>query len=135
MAPCARDRQTQQAAGDRIDAVLPFLGHHLRRIAAVILRSQADEPQRHVAGLVVGIDDVGRQLPADELVVRHVDVERADHPVAIEIRVGVTQFAVVADNVCLVLGIPRHVEPQPRPTLAIVRRRQQPFNEFLIRSR
>ena len=72
-------------------------------------------------------DQVGGDLQLDEPVVRHVVVERLDDPVAVA-----PGFRVRLDRerVRLVLGVAGHVEPVPRPRLAVARRREQPVDDL-----
>ena len=71
-------------------------------------------------------ENVARKLFADKLVVRHIVIESVDHPVAIAPRVRHGEVGGFARGV----GVTGQIEPVPAPSLAIVRRRQQPFDQF-----
>ena len=89
---------------------------------------KAGGDQRLVRNLV---QLVAGELFGHEPVVRLVAVERVDHVVAIFPGVG----AVVVVNVAGAVGIARHVEPMPPPTLAVVRRGEQAIHYLLPRVR
>ena len=80
------------------DSLKPFFGMQSRRM-------------EQVAGNVL----------AHQLVVRHVSVERADHVVAILVRV----LCIVVELMATRFGIPDQIEPMSAPSLAEVRRLQQ----------
>ncbi len=70
----------------------------------------------------------------DELVERQVAVERVDDPVAIA--PGLGQLATGGAGLrvgVVVVGVADHVEPVPRPALAVGRRGQQPIDDLLER--
>ncbi len=129
----AGDRQSQQTPADDVHAVFPFVGHDLGRVSAVILRPHADEPERHAVWLLGLVHQVGRELQANEPVVRHIVVQSLDHPIAVEIGIRITQRIVVSHDVGLVLGVAGDVQPHPRPMLAEVRGSEQPFDDFPLR--
>ena len=88
------------------------------------------EPGRQT--LVVGRarQQIPGQLPRDELIERHVAVERVDDPVAPRPH--------VAHPVVLIpvgVGVARQVEPLDRHPLAVGRRGQQPIDDALVRPR
>ena len=87
------------------------------------------------AGDVVGLQEIGRELQLHEPVVGHVLIQGPDHPVAVQVGVGITKRAIVADDVGLVLAIARHVEPHARPVLAEVRRGQEVIDDPFVRIR
>ena len=75
---------------------------------------------------------VARQLVAgdlldDEPVVGQVAVQGVDHPVAVEPDETRLVFLVAVG-----VGVPSGVEPVPTPTLAVVRRGQQAFDDPLV---
>ena len=74
----------------------------------------------------VGGQQVAGDLLADELVVRHVAVERVDDPVAVAVHLRDRVVGVVAGGV----GVADDVEPVPAPPLAVGRRREQPSTTF-----
>ena len=74
-------------------------------------------PRQHVAG----------ELLDRELVVRHVGVDRGNHPIAIA--TGKRPRAILL--VAVAVGIAGQVEPVPPPALAEMRRSQQPIDEPL----
>ena len=82
-----------------------------------------------VAGLAVLVG--ARELQDDEAVVRHVGVERLDHPVAIAPGVADRAIAFQAAG----LAVAHQVEPVPAPALAVARIVEQPVDQFLVRVR
>ena len=121
VAPGTGDRQSEQSSSDGVDMILPLLGHHFRITASVILRPQANEPQRSVLQRFARRDQIGGKLQPNEIVIGHVVVERLDRPVSIEIRVGIQQRASVADDVSLIFRVTRNVQPEPRQSLPEMR--------------
>ena len=73
-------------------------------------------------------ESVAADVLDDELVVRQVDVEGADHVVAIAECVG----DVVVELVSGGLGVADQVEPVPGPALAVVRAGEQPIDQSLV---
>ena len=84
-------------------------------------------PDARVSSMLIAGD-----LRLHELVVRHVVVERLDHPVAIEIRVGIGAVAAAhrIEAARIVFGVARDVEPAAAPRLAVPRRREQPIHDL-----
>ena len=130
----ARDRQPEQSAADDIHAVVAFVGvRDLDRAVVVVPRTEAEKPERgqcpHAVALV---GEIGRELGANERVVRHVVVERFHDPVAIEVRVGIRiqAAALRIEAAVVVLAVARDVEPHASPRLAVLRRREQPIDHF-----
>ncbi len=71
---------------------------------------------------------IAGQLLDDELAVRHVPIECADHPIA-----PVPHVAMTVDMVAVRVGVTSQIQPLHRHALAIPRRIQQSINLFLIR--
>ena len=69
---------------------------------------------------------VAGQVLADELIVGHVVIESADQVVAILPGVGNCKVELVA----LRLGVAHHVEPMPRPALAIMGRVKEAIDDL-----
>jgi hypothetical protein len=78
--------------------------------------------------MVVRRELIACQLPAYELVVRHIGVERLDQEVAVV--VGMRPVVVLL--VTVRLGKPRHVHPMPCPALAVVRTGQQMLDQLTV---
>ena len=72
---------------------------------------------------------VAGQLLLDELVVRLVLIERANHVIAIAPR-GRT---LAVDRETIRFGESRQIQPVTRPSLAVTRIREQPVDDFLVR--
>ena len=83
----------------------------------------------------LAVQQISRQLRFDEAVVRHVVVERLDHPVAINIRAREWHVAAILgiQAAHIVFGIARHIQPVTAPALAVTRRRKQPVDHLLER--
>ena len=125
----ARDRHPQEAAGDDVDAIVAFVGAgDFDRAVVVVPRAEAEQAERrqHARPLRF-VDQVAGELGAHELVVRHVVVDRADDPIAIEIRVRIRRVAagLRVEAARIVFAVARDVEPFAAPRLAVLRRRQQ----------
>ena len=105
-----------------VHLVGPLIGreHRIGR-ADLVLRSTDDEARGRV-----GAEDVAAELLLQKNVVGFVGIERRDHPVAIG--PGVAPGPVHLEAVAL--GEPDDVEPVPRPSLAVVRRREQPVGQL-----
>ena len=75
--------------------------------------------------MVRGIDhQVGGELLAHELVVRHILVEGTDDPVAIYVGEGIAP-AGTPDEIALGVGISRDIQPMPPPAFAKSRRGEE----------
>ena len=70
-------------------------------------------------------------LLKEELIVRQVAVQRLDDPITVGPRVFAQRIVFVAPRV----GVTDDIEPMLRPTLAIVLRCQQPFDDLFISTR
>ena len=81
------------------------------------------------------VEQIGGELRGDELVVRQVVVERADHPVAIEmrVRVGIEAAPHRIEAAVVVFAVARDVEPHAAPGFAVARRREQAIDHLLER--
>ena len=135
VAAAAIDGQAQERLADRGDEPFQFLlaGKRPHGGRAVVVRRQivgpsARNPLAMTASGSSGSQHVAGNLPADELVVRHVRVERLDHEVAVLPGVGPKLVALEA----LALAVANDVEPVPGPALAVVRRVEQPIDQPLV---
>ena len=72
---------------------------------------------------------VAGQLLVHELIERLVGVERANHVVAILEGPGADRVLRCA---AFAVGVAGHVEPMPGPAFAVVRRREQPIDQFFV---
>ena len=122
------DRHAEHHPGGRIEdrVEIVVLGERgVRRFVVPDPQSQIaggdDRGGRRVVDLVAG------ELVRQELVVRHVRVERVDHPVAVAPGGGLLAVPLVAVR----LRVADKVEPVPAPALAVVRRREQAVDEAL----
>ncbi len=117
----AGDRQPQQAAGERVDAVVDLV--ELLAVA-VVHRPGGEEAQRRQIARSLSPPSIRSAAICcpDELVVRHVGVERVDDPVAVAEALRIEPGF---ERVGLVLAVAGHVEPVPGPPLAVVRRGEQ----------
>ncbi len=70
---------------------------------------------------------VARDLLDHELIERHVTVQSVDHPVAV-----LPHLAWCIDGVTVGIGVARHVEPVAAPSLAVVRRSEQPVDDAFV---
>ena len=100
-------------------------------VADEVPRPGGEEPERLDAVRRAGEQHVAGDLLLHEPRVRLVGVERADDVVAV--RPGVRPRLVLV--VAVRLAEVDDVEPVPRPPLAVVRRREQPVDQLLVRVR
>ena len=122
----AVDRETDERLPDRADDLLEFIlpRGFLHELAAAhdrVVQPGDEEADRLLPGWVTRLEHVASDLHPHKLVVRHVVVQRADHPVAI-------RPEVVADVVPLetvALSEPREIQPVPAPAFAVVRRAEE----------
>ncbi len=128
--------EAQEAAAHRVHAVVALVGvGDLDRAVVVVPRPQPQEPERRqVAHAIAALEQVGGKLRGDELVVGQVVVERANHPVAIEVRIGIGIEAAAhrIEAAVVVFAVARHVEPHAAPRLAVAGRRQQAVDDLLV---
>ena len=115
----ARDGQPHQPARHHVDPVVDDVVRVVEEPPAE--RQEAHRRQR--PAVVARRQQVGGELLDDELVVRHVLVERADDVVAVGVRRTGSRRSSVED-VPLGVGVAGHVEPVPAPALAVVRARR-----------
>ena len=127
VAASASERQPQQSGADRRDHVVefvvpvaqPLIDHQLVR-----QRRECSRREKSRGGHRLGIlwlIFIPGELPTHELVKRQVFVQRTNDEVAVSIslRSVAIRFLPVA------VRIPRHVEPMPPPTLAVMWRIEQ----------
>ena len=103
--------------GLRVPSFIPRTAHEQAGTDDAVARHRF----QHIAG----------DLLLHEPVVGLVVVEALDDVVAIVPRVVAQPVVLEA----LALGISRHIQPMPPPSLPVARRRQQPFHQPLVRAR
>ena len=125
VAPRAADGERHRAAQDDIEAVVNDVILVVEKTAA-----QREEAERgDVPRFSAGAGHVAGDLAREELIVRHVLIQRTDDPVAIRPRKRILA-ALAAREVAAVVGIARHVEPVASPALAVTRRSEQAIDHF-----
>ena len=122
----AADRHAEHHPGrhvkDRVQIVV--LGERrVRRLVVPDPESQVARGDDRRRGRVV--EFVAGELMGQELVIRHVRVERVDHPVAVAPRGGFLAVALVAVR----LRVAHEIEPVPSPAFAVVGRCQQAVDQ------
>ena len=126
----ARHGQPEEATSQGVDAVVELVGGGLGGVGVlVILRSEPEEAEGDAAvvrRLASFFKLVTGELELDEAIVGEVVVERSDHPVAIAISARVW---LGGESVRLVLGVSSDVEPITSPTLPVVWRGEQAFDD------
>ena len=126
--------EAQEPARRDVDAVVALVGARHRRIGDVVVPGTAPEKaQRGDGALAFGLlQQVARDLRLDEEVVGHVAVEGLDHPVALDVGVGVALASRTARRqpAGVVLAEAGHVQPVPAPALAVVGGGQQPLDDL-----
>ncbi len=134
VAPGAADRQAQHAAAHGIDAVVALVGAgNLHRPVVVVPRPESEKTEgRELSHALVLGQLIGCELSGDEAIERHVVVEGANHPVAIQVRVriGVVAAAVGIEAPIVVLAEPGDVEPHAPPRLTVGRRLEQAIDDL-----
>jgi len=119
-----RPRKASRGIGHVVEGVLAALdlvagiGH----IGAEEIETGGDQRHR-----IVWIKLIARQLFANEARIGLVGIEGGNDIVAVAPGVGADLIVFVA----VAVGIAGEIEPMPPPTLAIVRRGQQPVDHFL----
>jgi len=103
-------------------------GFNIGRRGPVKTRHDQRIELRGRSGHALWGEQITRNLPDRKLVERHIRVHRADHPIAIR-----PDIAEVIALKPVRVGIPREVEPWPRPTFAILRRSEQAIHDPLVR--
>ena len=108
---------------DFLTSLQQVSGIALVRIVAIECRGQSGIE-------ITGPKLIARNLLTDETVIRLVLIERTDHIVAVTPDVGASFVGLEA----LALGVARQVQPVPGPSLAIVRRLQEPIDYPFVSS-
>ena len=128
----APDGQAEERAAHDVDLLVDEVHHQLglvlfgQHLRAHHQQAGGRPAVEHLPlGHSFGRHEVAGELFGGELVERFVLVEGADDPVAITPRVGHHFVLVLPVRV----GVARHVEPPPPPSLAIARRREQTLHE------
>ena len=117
--------QAKECRSRRVDQVGEFVLTLHQRQVDVLAFDDVVRPRDKEACRDVGSQSVASDLLADELIVRLVVVQRADHVVAVW--PGVRPLAVRFESVGLAKA--NQVEPVPRPALAVARALQHFVNE------
>jgi hypothetical protein len=121
VAPGAGDRQAEDATGERVHAVLQFIGLGLglacgafAELGSHALESEAREPRRVIRDRPR--EEITRDLQPDEVVVGKVVVEGLHDPVAVAEGGGRRR----EERIALVVRIAGHIQPVAAPALAVV---------------
>ena len=129
MAAGTAHRQAEENRRGSIHAI-----HHV--LDCVLFRNDATLAIAAMVAIEAGGDDliarwirqqVAGQLLRCEAVIRHVAIERIDHPVAPAVH-GALGVGLISIGV----GIPRGIEPAHRHALAIARRGEQPIHYLFV---
>ena len=125
----AFERQPEKGRAHRVDAVddvgdAKLLGDDP---ALFVLHVQPIERRRQALLLRRIGQQIARQLPADELPIRQVAIERRDDPVAIRV-----DRPVAVHLIPVRVGVPGDIEPVDRHPLAIPGRGKQPVDHRLV---
>ena len=125
----ALDRETQNGLADRVHSVEHRLHPELLGIRAAlgVDHGIAQEAGGNAIMLRRSRKQVASDLLDDELVVGHVCVECVDYPIAIEPDLTGLVFLKAVG-----VGVPRCIEPDASPPLAVVWRGEQPLNLPLV---
>ena len=131
VAPRATDGLCQEGLAEHVELLVHEIDQHLLLVRlGEDLRAEREEAGRddvvdRLLPVLRLLEEIAGQLLPDEVVVGKSFVERLDHPVAIAPRVA--EGGVLVESVRV--GVPRHVEPVPRPSLPVVRRLEQSIDE------
>ena len=128
----ALNREAQNGLADRVHAVEHRLHPELLGIGSAL--GVDHRIAQEAGGYAIVLRRSGKQVSGDllddESVVGHVCIECADHPVAIEPDLtGLVFFEAVG------VGVPRCIEPDASPPLAVVRRGKQSLYLSLVSAR
>ena len=120
MAAGTVDRQPDKGLANSPHQFLDFIGaglplHHLAATHNRVVHCSHQEANSSISLGRVGLDHIPRHLHADKFAVRHIGIERLDHPVTVrpEVLAGIVPLKPVA------LAEPHHVQPVTAPSLAI----------------
>ena len=129
MALGALDGHAQNALANGVDAVEHRLHAELLRVHAAFFIDHRVPQKTSSHQLILRWirQQVARQLLDDELRIRQVAIERLDHPIAIGPHLPDLIFLIAVG-----IGIARGIQPVAAPTLAIMRRLQQPVHLLLV---
>ena len=128
MAARTRQRQPEKRPRKSVHAIVECFTFCLRdalRVAAVrgIRRPQSKKAS---AGCRALCHFITGDLAADELFVRQIGIERANHPVTILPRLGMRPV-ILRPASCI--AVSRHVQPMPSPAFAVLGPVQQGINQ------
>ena len=121
----AGHRETEKSARKNVYAVMPLIGPCFGRFNDLVIpgteRKQSQSwPQ--FPTIRIRFNQISSDLRFDELVIRHVPIECADHPVAIPERIRKRIFA---ESQLIRIRIARDIQPVPTPTFSIFGRSKQ----------
>ncbi len=134
------EREAEERLAHGVDLVVHHVADDLLLVGVAAVPDAVREKRRGDQSGRIDLSSVGVRhqisgdLMDDELVEREVAVEGIDDPVAIA--PGLGQLATGGAGLrvgVVVVGIAGHVEPVPRPALAIGRRGQEPIDDLLER--
>ena len=108
----AGDGETEQAAADDVNAVIIDEEAVVDEALADVVEAEGGELRRIEVHFVRG------ELTHDELIVRHVVVERFHDPVAVGVGVGV-KIRAAGDLVAIRIGVADDIEPDAGPFFAV----------------
>ena len=132
VAPGTGNRQPQNRLASHIDLLVNNVIKHFDLVLfRHQLRAQRQKPGGNDPGRIDGLSGWRRQqiagdLLADELVVRHVSIERINNVISIAPGMGIAVILIGPGRI----GIARHVQPMAAPFFPVPRRGQQPINDL-----
>ena len=119
----ARDGQPEHAPGHDVDAVIDNVVFHPEETAA-----EGEESHRREIARIFVRDLIGGELEQEKAVIGHIPVQRRHDPVPIGPGVGPV-FLLAGVDIAFRVGVAGHVEPVPRPVLAVVGRVEETVDE------
>ena len=122
----AADGEPEEATREDIDPVVDDVGRDTEEAPA-----GGEEPQRGEIRIPRAHDPISGQLQTHEPFVRHVVVERGDHPVAVHRGMDEKPLLTTID-IALGVGVAGDVEPVPPLLFAVARRGEEPVDDFFV---
>ena len=119
----ARDGQPEHAARHDVDAVVDDVMFYPEETAA-----ESEESHRREIAVIFVRDLIGGELEQEKAVIRHIPVQCRHDPVPIGPGVGPV-FLLAGVDIAFRVGVSGHVEPVPRPVLAVVGRVEETVDE------
>ena len=126
VAPCTGHGEALRTAHDDVDAVVDDILLVIKEASAEGQEAQG----RQVTGVFASHQRVRRELQLEEPVIRHVLIERTDHPVAVGVGIGIPTF--LFEDVAFGVGVTRDIEPVTAPAFAEGRCGEEAVNEFIV---